>query len=521
MGKSALISLFAVLTLAAAAASSTDGDLLFVRALREKDPARRSEALLTLAEQKKYPAELALIHLTRMKLPPRSLARLLPIVRSRFGELVPTVLLVRAFRAEYDPARPEPMPGDELFVFAYTAWKNAATRRRSPFEQALFRELSGEVMALAGECGETGKFFPEVERHLAAHPDTWNRDLPFTALLEFCYRHAFRTGGFGLYDESWADSAVPSRRLFDGLLREAEKNPPDSDDDAMARMNFLLGIGKGDMALVQAAERVEKADGKELIVRKTHLIHAMLESGRIDVFQHVEPLMNPASVPLLKAQTLVAAGKADKALELLKRLPDSEQRELMKLRCFLALGEFDKIAAMAKAPASRLAADLRILMLLSIAEQRGDRECYDAAARLAGKKIDTEVSKANSFGYVALLLGLDRDLAEKRIRFALSVRPRESSYLDSLAWARHLAGDSAGAWKYMEKAIQYAEPLPENCELLLHAAKIRLALGDRDGARRYCDPALKLALAGEKDPKKKATFRKYVADIRKMLEQLK
>ena len=66
-----------------------------------------------------------------------------------------------------------------------------------------------------------------------------------------------------------------------------------------------------------------------------------------------------------------------------------------------------------------------------------------------------------------------------------------------------------------------SEPQPENCELLQHAGAIRLALGDREGARRYCEQALKLAQAGLKDPKRGPFYRKYVADIRKMLEQLK
>ena len=164
---------------------------------------------------------------------------------------------------------------------------------------------------------------------------------------------------------------------------------------------------------------------------------------------------------------------------------------------------------------------MRLLTLLALTDILNDRSLYDAAERLAGKRIATEASKANSFGYTALLLGLDRDLAEKRIRHALSLRPRESSYLDSLAWARYLAGDHAGAWKYMEQALRYCEPEAEHCELLQHAGAIRLALGDREGARRYCTQALKLAQAGEKDPKRGPFFRRYSAEIRKLLEQLK
>ena len=519
---SVLVSLFAVTAFGAVAAAPVDGDVLFVRALEEKDPARKAETLLTLAERGKYPAELALIHLTRVKLPPKSLARLLPIARFRIGEIVPTVLLVRSFRAECDSSHPEPMPRNELFNLVHAAWKNSAMRQRSEFEQALFRELSGEVMTLAWECGETKLLFPEVERYLAAHRETWDRDLPLTRLLEFCYRHAFVNDGFELYSDAWEGSPVASRRLFAELLGTSLKRLPESDDDALARMNFLIAMGKGDMAFMLAMDRLNSADSDdEMTARKGQVIYAMIETGSVDILRDIEPKLNPALLPLIKAQTLIAAGRAREALPILAQVADPAQRAELKLRCCFALGEFDRAVALSGDPAEKLPEDLRILTLLSAAEILNDQKCYDTAARFAGNKIDTSVSLSNSFGYTAVLLGLDRDLAEKRIKYALSIRPRESGYLDSLAWARYKAGDYAGAWKHMEEALRYCDPEPEECEILEHAGAIRLALGDREGARRYCEQALKLALAGEKDPKRGFFFRKYVADIRKLLEQLK
>ena len=154
----------------------------------------------------------------------------------------------------------------------------------------------------------------------------------------------------------------------------------------------------------------------------------------------------------------------------------------------------------------------------SAVSQFADGECSVALEGSGEKKASV---RAHNELFELTYYVLSRDLAEKRIRHALSLRPRESSYLDSLAWARYLAGDHAGAWKYMEQALRYCEPEAENCELLQHAGAIRLALGDRAGARRYCTQALKLAQTGEKDPKRGPFFRRYSAEIRKLLEQLK
>ena len=532
---SALVTLFALFGLAAAAAP-VDSDMQFVRALREQDPKRRAEALLTLAERKDHPADLALIHLTREKLPPKSLARLLPLARFRFGELVPTVLLARAFRAEDDPERPEPMPRHELLNLAHTAWKNAARRDLSPFERRLFRELSGEVITLSWECGETNRFFPEVEQRLAARGEKWTMDFPVNQLLEFCYRHAFVNGGYELYCNKWGESEMPARRIFAALLDELEKCPPRSDRDTSARINFLLAVGEGHRALMLAANRLENTTEAQVTARAQEFFYTLIEAGDINVLECLSesdlknllgcirpPNSSGADFPIaaLKAAVLTNAGKFREALALLPQIPAGVLRANVEIRCRMALGEFDAAAAMATDPKSNLSERMRIFTLLEIAEIRRDPRCVAAAERIAGKKIDTDHSLSNAFGYVALIVGSNRDLAEKRIAYALSIRPRAGSYLDSMAWARYCAGDYAGAWKYMEESLRYCDPLPESCELLSHAGAIRLALGDRDGARRFWEQALGLAQAGEKTPKKGWLFRRHVEDIRKHLEQLK
>jgi len=516
----ALIASVAALFLTASAVT-IENDMLFVRALNEPDATRRGGMLLTLAERNEYPADLALIHLIRAELPQKSLSRVLPIARRRRGDPVAAVLLIRAFRQEASDATPDPMPRGELFDLMLAAWENAAERKLSPFEQGLFRELSGRLLDLACDCGETARIFPLVEKRINSRPRAeWIRDLPLAELLEFCYRHAYVAEGFELYSPEWSESPLPGRRAFAALLAESAKIPPEDDFSAMDRIRFLSGADFGDMAILLAAERLEKTNDPAVFRRRLNqLIYAMVDSGRHEIFENVRPLLNAGGAPLVEALTLANGGKYREALALLPRIADGAEKAELELNCRMALGEYDKVAEMAKS--SKLPENMRAIKLLGIAELLRDGKYYTAAERVAGKLADEDIVLANAFGYTALLLDLDRDQAEKRIRHALSARPRESAYLDSLAWARYCAGDYAGAWKYMEKSLRHSTPQVENCELLAHAAAIRLALGDRDGARRYGELALKLALAGESSPRKGWLFHRQVADIRKMLEQMK
>lgn len=513
--------MLSVALLAFTAAAKADDDISFLRALEERDPARKSEALLTLAERGgRSTADLALIHLTRTPLPPKSLPRLEKLARARSGELIPTVLLVRAFRAEDSELLPEPMPRPEVFRLAYAGWKNAAARKLPPFEARLCRKLAGEVLKLAGECGESARLFPEIEKQLTDREELQNK-FPLAELMEFCYRYAFTAEGFELYSPEWLESASPGRRIFATLLEESTNIPMTDDDEAAARIAFLRSIDDYDKAILLAANHAEKHPDPEGIGPNVYqVIDTVIGSGRDGIDELLMILKLPPN-PGLKALTLVNGGKFREALELLPRISNAATRARVELACKLALGEFDAVIALATDPASVLDKSLRILALLEVAQNRSDKAAFAAAERLGGCDIDTDPSLSNAFGYVALLLGLDRDQAEKRIRYALTIRPRTSAFLDSLAWARYLAGDYAEAWKLMEEAIRFCDPQPEDCEMLGHAGAIRLALGDREGARRYCEKALKVAREGEKNPRRAPHIRPFVGPIRKLLEQMK
>ncbi len=516
----AMIPVFLATVLTASAAAGGGEALSFFLALRESDPAKRGAALLESAERDTYPAELALIHLTRNPLPPKSTARLLPVARRR-GGLVPAVLLLRAYRDEDDFSAAAPMDLDELFRLTREAWRAAAARELTAFEAPLFRELSGRLLELAGECGESGALCPEVEDLVLKRGKAWHRAIPPAALLDYYYRLAFSAEGWELLDKddagAWKDSPHPGRRNFFRLVQELRNLPPADAADTEALVGFFLASGARSAAMRAAADLMRRHPKQAFAL----FLYTAVEAGEVDLMERVKPLVKPEFFLLYRAMALKNAGKFQEALILAPRIADPAARDKLELECRMATGDFERAAELVQKTGSPLAERLRIFALLELAESTGNVKYYRAAEQLAGPRIETDAGWANSFGYVALLLGLDREQAERRIRFSLSCHPQNASLLDSMAWARYRAGDWNGAWKYMDMALRRCRPQVENCEELEHAGAIREAMGDRAGAKRYYTLALKLAREYEKRSFGHARGKLHVRRISAALEKLK
>lgn len=516
---STLMSAVLAVCLAIPAVAADNGALALFRALREDDPAKRGAALLELAERDGYPSELALVYLTRAQLPKGSFARLLPVAHRR-GGVVPAVLLLRAYRAEYDHTSKTPLDELELLRLLRRVWREVGKRGPTKFETPLFRELSDGVLQLSIDCGESGAVCPDVEALVVARGKNWRELIPPVTLLGFYYSHAFAAEGWELLSpqnvKAWQDSPHPGRRNFCRLLAELVRRPPDNEAEIEALVNFFFVLGDRPGAL-RAALEFTRRHPKSFAL----LLFTAVEAGDAGVLDKLKGFIKPEMLPRYLAMALKNSGKYAEALKLAPRIADPETRCRLELECSLALGDFKTAAKLAGDPASPLKLHTRIFALLEIAEVSGDVESYRAAERLAGKTLESNSEYANAVGYTALDLGQDRELAEKRIRFALACHPRNGSLLDSLAWARHLAGDRDGAWKYMDQALRRCAPLPESCEELEHAGAIRLAMGDREGARKYYVLALKLAQAGERRKFGHARYRMLVRRISGALEKIK
>jgi tetratricopeptide (TPR) repeat protein len=123
-------------------------------------------------------------------------------------------------------------------------------------------------------------------------------------------------------------------------------------------------------------------------------------------------------------QIKLAAGKLDQALKLSEELiqADPKNTELLSLKGTI-LGEMGKPD------------DAMISMAAALAIQ------------------PTDVSLNNNMGYMLAVRGQRLDEAEKMLRLAVTVRPQETAYADSLAWVFYKQGRLRMAGRVFQRLI--------------------------------------------------------------------
>ena len=234
--------------------------------------------------------------------------------------------------------------------------------------------------------------------------------------------------------------------------------------------------------------------------------------------------------PVAELLFIEAASRAGKAAELesaLKKHPSLTVDFCAKMRfhCFLTANDFaraEEELANFKEPAERLTSALTLAQVtrdagkmrkviakmqtqakrdpaslamawLSLAELTGDREALSTGlALISGPRFAADPILANAAGYVAAALGVDLEHAETRIKFALSRRPDNPAYLDSMAWVKFKRGAFAEAAEYMDRAIARTTSDLGGAVIADHAGDIDLALGKKERALRRFKIALEL-----------------------------
>lgn len=477
----------------------------FLAAMSEKDPAKRTEMLLAAAESGVYPADLALIHLTRSAVETRHGERLYRLAKERHGELIPALLACRGAE-RFAP---------ELFELTLAAWRNAAVKNLSPFEAPLFRELTASLVAQGCGMGEYTALRPLLEEFIRKNPE-WRKRLPVSALVEFYVSCAFATEGFELPDPEWRRSPSELRRACIRLLDELPKMLPDDAEDTGRLVNFFLRTGARPQAVAAALAFGRNHPDTTLPL----LVMTAVESGDVKIIDSLKKFINPQMFGDFRIRALGNAGEFAEAFKSLDAIADPARRQALYIDLVNKQGDSRLKAKLARDPAAALLPKGRILWLLDAAENLQERDCFRDAEKLVTPDMEADPVLANALGYVALVLGTEPERAEKRIDRALRNSPCNSAYLDSKAYARYVARDYAGAWEWMQKALKTIEPAPSVAEILEHAGDIRLALGDKTRAREFYLAAVKLASGQEKLPGAEAfaRLRKRAAE---KLEKLK
>ena len=466
-----LPALLALLSVAAAAAPENNSPAPaaeFLAALQETDQLKRTEMLLAAAESGVYPAELALIHLTRAAVGTRHGERLRKLAVRRRGELIPAVLCCRS--AERTDR--------ELFELTLAAWRTAAKKNLSKFATPLFRELTASLVAQGCGLGEYAVLRPLLEELVRTDPG-WRSKLPVSALVEFYVSCAFATEGFELPEANWSRSPSELRQACARLLDELPKLLSDDTEDSGRLITFFLRTEARPQAVAVALAYGKKHPDNALAM----LVMTAAEAGEVKILDSLKKFINPQMFDDFRIRALGSSGEFDKAFKALDGIADPARRQALYLDLVNKQGDPALKAKLARDPKSSLLPRGRILWLLDAAERLQDRGCFRDAEKLVTPELEADPVLANALGYVALVLGIDPAAAEARIDRALERDPYNSAYLDSKAYARHVAGDHAGAWGWMQKALKTIAPTPSVAEILEHSGDIRLALGDKKQAR--------------------------------------
>ena len=501
-----LPALLVLLPLIAAASPENPAPAVeFLAALHEKDQLKRAEMLLAAAESGVYPADLALIHLTRTAVGTQHGARLRKLAGRRRGELIPAVLCCRS-AAHADR---------ELFELGLAALHSAAKKKLSAFEAPLFRELAASLTAQGCGMGEYAELRALFEELIRKDPE-WRSKLPVSALVEFYVSCAFATEGFELPQAEWRQSPSELRQSCIRLLDELPKMLPDDAEESGRLVGFFLRTEARSQAAAVALAYGRKHPNTALPL----LVMTAVETGEVKLVDSLKKFINPQMFSDFRIRALGNSGAFAEAFEALSGLGDHVRRQALYLDLVQKQGDPALKAKLARDPGSSLPPRTRVLWLLDAAERRNDRECFRDAEKLVTPELDKDPVLANALGYVALLQGIDPQTAEARIDRALGSDPYNCAYLDSKAYARYAAHDYPGAWEWMRKALKAIDPMPSVAEILEHAGDIRLALGDKAQARKFYRTALKLADGREKQPGAEAfaILRKRIAE---KLEKLK
>ena len=286
----------------------------------------------------------------------------------------------------------------------------------------------------------------------------------------------------------------------------------------LARVLFMARRYKAVLPVVSELLK-ESPDNRDFLELQAD---SALRCGRYDLVAEAAGKMlkmtpDDPGAEFLRISGLLAEGKLEEAEAAIKAVKDEEFRENLYIALQLKARNFDQMLAALKRHEKRQGdkvTDTVYTMMLLPAERTGDVEllnyCWN---KLAAMDALEDPENANSVGYVAAVLNVRLDEAEKLIRYALESDPECGAYLDSMAWLLYRRGEYEEAADYIRRALSVPDELTAAGRgvLLDHAGDIMMKLGDRDAARAYYEEAV--AEAGDPDVDL-AAIRRKLAELR-------
>lgn len=263
----------------------------------------------------------------------------------------------------------------------------------------------------------------------------------------------------------------------------------------------------------------------------------------IDAFERARAAGSPGDVEPYLAQAYLAAGKPEKALELVSAAREHGADEVMLVRLEAqALGKANRhdeaiarlqsllpahetsvevIVALAAAQADATHVDDALATLEradarfkdnpelpfrrgAILEEAKRYEDAEQAFREAIRRDPLHDEALNYLGYMLAERGQKLEEATTLIERALDVEPGNPSYLDSLGWAWFKRGDLQKARQQLSSA---ADRAPHNSAIQAHLGDVLAALGDSAAAVAAWDRAI----AGDGESVDRESLRQKIA----------
>jgi len=216
---------------------------------------------------------------------------------------------------------------------------------------------------------------------------------------------------------------------------------------------------------------------------------------------------------LMLAQSHLKAKRYDEAMEVLSQIPQAErddQVDALEVEVLIAAKRYDQAERRAREiVAKNTDEQVRLaysrVLLVPVYHRIGREELAVKELERLYAKQPQDAGLCNDLGYTYADAGRNLDQAERMLRFALGEEPRNSAYMDSLAWALYKKGDFRGATHLLGKAIRAQGG--QDAVIYDHLGDAWWRLGNQDEAAKSWKKAAELGqkeLAEEKesaDPK--------------------
>ncbi len=305
-------------------------------------------------------------------------------------------------------------------------------------------------------------------------------------MLRFAIDFEYFFTRFGSRESRWlglADSdREAAKKRFEELFAESETREVPT-DDLERRIDFCLAVGKPEVAL-RVAERL--ATERPSPQNATRLAYVAIAAKAFDKVPAIAEKLSQIDgwkgvSQLILINSLIAQEKFEDTVKEIAGLRVPMARDEYMLRLYAARNDYagmrDRLEEMEKTLSPGVRVDLaNALRQVAVAEKLRDAALLNRIWKLLE---DTEQiladDAANSVGYVAAVLNIRLDEAEKLLQYAVDGAPDNYAYLDSMAWLRYRQGKLDEAEKYMLLALRASEQETARGVLFDHYGDILLA----------------------------------------------